>query len=113
MANALIKQVEQMTYRQLCLLSMFAQRDKFSEFPLYLSFNATSDKGAAYLSFFADIYALSQQGILDIAVRMDEIHPQLNSIRTLGLLLFDLMELGNIDSSELEKLAEQLGYSRA
>jgi hypothetical protein len=63
LANALVGQAEQMSYRQLCLLSGIVQRVAYDITDQVL-FNY-NEGDASYASILADLYMLSQQRIID------------------------------------------------
>ncbi|HEY3231465.1 MAG TPA: hypothetical protein VGJ87_19710 [Roseiflexaceae bacterium] len=106
LANALIIQAERMSYRQMCILPLIVRSNEFSV-PLGRGYTLAQDN-AKFSSLVADIYDLAQQGIMDddpldrrgmISVGR-ELAP--------GRLLFDLMELKDIDKVELERIAVYL-----
>jgi len=106
MANALVSHVERMSYRQICILSLIVRKD---EFDLHTGTTWLFQSKSKLLSILTDIYGLAQQGILGI----DPMDPPGSVFPThpmpeTGKLLFDLMELGNIDAAELEQFAVYL-----
>jgi hypothetical protein len=110
MANALIKQAERMSYRQLCLLSLMAQKDIFLKVPnVGFTFG---EWPATQISLAADAYDLGQQGLLSMDINGGyTININVFGTLSMGDLLFQLMELGDIDKVDLETLANLMVHS--
>lgn len=106
MANALVSQVERMSYRQICILSLIVRK---SEFDLRDRTYGLMYKDLKLSSILMDAYELAHRGILgidpvDAPGTVFPTHPMPET----GKLLFDLMELRDIDKSELEQIAALL-----
>ncbi len=106
LANALISQVERMSYRQICILSLLVRKDEF-DLPGH-TYGLVQSR-SKLLSILTDIYELAHQGVLGI----DPIDPPgtvfpIHPMPETGKLLFDLMELKDIDKAELEQIAVYL-----
>ena len=112
LANALIKQAERISYRQLCLLSLMAQRDMFFTKEQMLNFSYGRED-TTRLSLAADAYDLGQQGLLSMDINGPyTINIDIFGTSSLGNLLFELMELGDIDKKELETSANLIRHSQ-
>jgi hypothetical protein len=103
LANALIRQVESMSYRQICILSLSIRKGEFSTSAKggWLSLNSDN---VIESSLQADVTNLHQQYILSSAQGSQGSEGELNA-SMLGKLLIDLMELRDIDRADLEKIA--------
>lgn len=114
-ANYLIKLAGSLTYRQLCLLSLIAQKEKFS-----LKDSGTTSATVVTdpdefsnesLSLIQELHALFSQGIVTsehggIWVDTLAIRPGGLILKGVGLNLFKLMSLDSIENKDLESLAK-------
>jgi hypothetical protein len=104
LANALVKLVEKISYRQLLLIAIFARDDQHK--PI---FNFQDEKSVQRLSIAADAYSLGQQGILILEDNNGySISIEILGVTPLGRLIADLMELYIIDNVEIEDLKTYL-----
>ncbi len=110
-ANQMLRQVERMSYRQLCFLALFVRLDelKFARVPrMYQEYPAFDEA-----SIVQEIYDLFQQGLFhrpdsfapDVYIRSANLRIDASQW---GLKLYELMELYEIDAEELKKLLTQL-----
>jgi hypothetical protein len=110
-ANQLIRQVERMTYQQLCLLALFVRMDKLNtkrgDNP-YFVHPAITDPSIAQ-----EMYELFDHGVFQ---RPDSFPPDVYissinmpiDVSAFGLKLYELTELHEVDAGELEKLSTTL-----
>jgi len=107
-ANQLIRLSERLSYRQLCLLSLFGQKHLY---PLRQQSWRGIHGGltAALVSVLQDVYELSAQymvvnpgiALIDIV----DVDPGHMTLVGTGILLYNLMELWNIDVVDLQEVA--------
>jgi hypothetical protein len=110
-ANQLIRQVERMTYQQLCLLALFVRIDKLNiergDNPHFVH-PAITDPSLAQ-----EMYELFDYGVFQ---RPDSFPPDVYissinmpiDVSSFGLKLYELTELHDIDAEELEKLSTMI-----
>lgn len=108
-ANLLLKLGQDLTYRQLCLLSLFYFRDNYSlREKAYLSHNVNG----LFFAILQEIYDLYFKGMLksDLGsfVSITDIAPAKMTLQGTGMLLFELMGLKNIDKAEIDSIAKRL-----
>lgn len=110
-ANLLIKLGESISYRQICILALFAPgRDFNLKQENYRDGNIKTAERAALLQ---EIYDLYSRGMLtnlsgSALLSMTDITPALTRIQGTGVTLYNLMELWKIDVQELHPIAKIL-----
>lgn len=119
-ANLLIRLTESMSYRQMCLLTLFStekrldlRREDYQNF---------GELGEARVALLQEIYNLCIQCILDSTFgglrvgqsipRLEQLNPGEVSVQPTGSMLYNLMELWQVDLQDLEKLAVLLSDSK-
>ena len=109
-ANLLIRVGESLSYRQLCLLRLFAVKGQFGlRQKDYTSFGEVGEGRAALLQEIYDLYShgmvhrggAAMLGLLDVT-------PGSTDIQGTGAVLHNLMELWLIDPQDLEQVASLL-----
>lgn len=108
-ANLLIRIAGELSYRQLCLLSLFAQKDKFNlKESDYRQENTMSvDK----IGLLQEVFKLEQMSLLNsgnVLFGLTNITPAKMNVEGVGQALFKLMDLSKIRSDDLEVLAQLL-----
>jgi hypothetical protein len=108
--NLLIKLSEIISYRQLCILSIFAQHELFDlKKESYRGITTLGEKRISLLQEIADLYA---QGLLNCSgealLGLSGVNPSKMRIQGTGAMLYKLMELWNIDKDDLEPIINLL-----
>jgi len=103
-ANVLIRLAEDLSYRQLCLLAIFAQPLKYLDV-IYQHSKVNDVELAGLVEEIRDLF--SRRMIIQTN-RLGEISPRLIRLRTMSAELYRLMELGSADETDLENLAKPL-----
>lgn len=108
-ANLLIRMARELSYRQLCLLALFVQKDKFNlKKGDYQTENTMLPEKIGLLQ---EIFELEQKSLLNSGkplFGLTNITPAMTDLQGTGKALFSLMELSKIRSDKLEHLAELL-----
>jgi len=113
LANQLLQKGENLSYQQLCLLTLFLRRQEFPKIPQDIAMDTGVDK----LNIVEDLYDIFQQGLflrsnviipnVDYAVQNLVIYPT-----ELGRTLHNLMELQEIKHEEFEGIIAILRRGR-
>ena len=110
-ANMLIRLSERLSYRQLCLLSIFGHKDQYNLRKQSYR-DKTEDIDANLLPLLQEIYQLYSEGILnsggDALLGVGDIPPNKMLPQGIGATLHNLMELYNMDKEDLNKIAGML-----
>ena len=110
-ANLFIRQVEQMSYRQLCLLALFVRMDELRivrtprMYPEYPEFDEASNVQEMYDLFQLGIFHRKDNFSPDAYIRSGNLQIDVSE---LGIKLYILMDLNEIDTEELRKLSNTL-----
>lgn len=109
-AQQLIRLAQELTYRQLCLLAVFADGAKFRlRDAHYIEYPAMSQ---SLLSVLLDVYELWTRQIVGsgtlVLTTYDLIQPARIEVHGVGGRLSRLMELRNIEPADLEEVAQFL-----
>lgn len=110
-ANRLIKLANHLSYRQLCILAILANKDKFK-----IPKTRTITQGSItqnFASVLQEIYDLYTEGLASPEgggywLRFTEVVPGVISTQGLGWYLYQLMELEKIETLDLEQVASLL-----
>jgi hypothetical protein len=108
LANALVKQAERMSYRQLCLLALFGQTERSDNLIRHITKNDITK-----LVIVEELYNLFQQGIFkrpaantpDVDAAIEHV---MIEVTALGAVMYDLMELQGVSKEELSQITELL-----
>ena len=108
-ANSLIRKAKDISFRQMCLLSLFAQSEDFElRNRAYINEQVQIDT----FTLLQEIYEMHPLGLLTlpgITLRsIADIIPQKMRVEGIGRLLYDMMELKDIERSDLESLVQLL-----
>lgn len=114
-ANLLIRLGERLSYRQICLLKLFMDKNRFRlRQENYRNFG---NLGEARVSLLQEIYDLYSQRIIDIRLDLvfgqtlpylEDIIPGQLNVQAIGTRLYHLMELSRIESEDLQQIATLL-----
>lgn len=114
-ANLLIRLGERLSYRQICLLKLFMDKDRFRlKQENYRDFG---NLGEARVALLQEIYDLYSQRIMDLPLdlvfgqnlpRLEDINPGKLKIQAIGTRLYHLMELSRVESEDLQEIATLL-----
>ncbi len=118
-ANFLLKLGEDVSYRQLCLLSLFAQNTLILDGDNRLNLRASSyrsdDRPAlnmALVMLLQETYDLYQRGIVNCGkeamIAVGDVTPSQMSPQGVAVQLYNLMELGTISPNDLHALIRLL-----
>lgn len=107
-ANLLLKLANRLSYRQLCLLAILAEKQKFN-IPEKKKITKGTIK-SDISSILQELYDMYLQGLLipqggGYWLQLTEISPGLCKLQGMGGTLFKLMELNGIDNKDLIDLA--------
>ncbi len=109
-ANMLIKLGKGISYRQMCLLSLFENSEKFRMRDKDYSNSILYDEKKA--SLLQEIYALEIQDLLiypeHVVIGSSAVNPSKMKLQLVGYMLYSLMELSRIDDAELDLIASML-----
>ncbi len=107
-ANVLIRLVEDLSYRQLCLLAIFAKKNVF----LSQIDQVSKVDEPELLGLLQEIYDLHSKRLIRQGGQsisdMKKIVPRNTTTQLTGVTLYILMDLGDIDPDDLELLAKPL-----
>lgn len=120
-ANYLIRLGEQLSYRQLCLLSLFAQNTLVFDEQNHFNLQAGSYRDRAseaspiatdMIVLLQEIYDLYQRGILEnggsAMIDKSDANPSMLSPEGVAVNLYNLMELWTVDAADLNALIRLL-----
>ena len=104
--NLMIKISKDISYRQLCILSIFAHTEKFDlRERNYRKIETLGEKRIFLLQEIADLKA---QGLLNCSgeacLGLSDVNPSKMRIQGTGAMLYNLMELWNIDKCDLDSI---------
>jgi hypothetical protein len=110
-ANLLLKIGQELTYRQLCILSLIPQKERFTLRQLDYRGQDVSD--GKLIVLLQEIYDLYNQGLVnggtDAYISLTDVNPSKIGIQGTGVYLYNLMELFTIPKEELDPVAIILG----
>jgi len=105
-ANLLISLCERMSYRQICLLSLFAQKERFDL--RQENYRNVRNIGGSRVVLLQEIYDLYSQGMLNasgkVLLGLGDIKPAKINVQGTGGMLYELMELWKVDLQDLNKI---------
>ena len=106
-ANLLIRLAESLSYRQLCILALFAQKNKFKLRQHDYQDNKTIDiKTSSLLQEIFELYTRHMLYASGIALLgLGDINPSNMTVQGTGTVLAQLMELLKIDTTDLNEIA--------
>ena len=109
-ANFLIKLAESISYRQICILNIFVNKDNYNL--KENDYTKAGEIGAKRVLLLQEIYDLDSYGILDCSneaiLGPGQIKPAKMNIQGAGALLYNLMELWTINAQEINPIVELL-----
>jgi hypothetical protein len=108
-ANLLINLAQRLTYRQCCLLSLFAQREKFNL--RNTDYRQENTLPVAVVSLLTEIFELEQSSLInsgEAIFSLTNINPSKMKVEGQGKMLYNLMQLNTIDARELEEISQLL-----
>lgn len=107
-ANLLLKLAERVTYSQMCLLAIFAQKEMFSLRQEGLRSTA-GNIATATIAVIQETYDLYSQGMLNSSgvalLSLADVTAGKMNVQGMGSVLYELMELEKIDRQDLEVIA--------
>ena len=119
--NYLIRLGEQLSYRQLCLLSLFAQNTLVSDEQNHFNLRVGSYRGRVKagspiatdkIVLLQEVYDLYQRGILEnggsAMIDKSDANPSVLSPEGVAVNLYNLMELWEVDPADLQPLIRLL-----
>jgi len=112
-ANLMIKIADQLSYRQLCLLTLFAETETYSAQLRDNSYRegGISDDNENQIAVLYDTYDLHMRGLISHGVAVlgvTDVHPAQTQTQGMGWILYELMELQDIDDADLEPIVRLL-----
>jgi hypothetical protein len=108
-ANLLIRIAGELSYRQLCLLSLSGQKDKFNL--KQSDYREENTMSVDRIGVLQEIFKLEQMSLLNsgnVLFGFTNITPAKTNVEGVGEILFKLMDLSRIRSDELEGVAQLL-----
>lgn len=110
MANLLIKLGERISYRQICLLNLFVNKDNFNL--RQEDYRNVENIGADRAALFQEIYYLYNQGMInksgEAMLGLLALKPRSMNVQGTGSMLYTLMELWNVETQDLNDIANLL-----
>ncbi len=111
-ANLLLKIAEDLTYRQLCLLAIFAIRDRASLGLRQRDYRDSSEFTSELVALLQEAFNLYAQGLVsgggDAWLGLTDVNPANTQPQGTGVYLYNLMELWTINSGDLSRTASLL-----
>jgi len=108
-ANRLISIANGLTYSQLCLLSIFRNKDKYQ---LRTNNFRDSQRTFKQVVVVQEAYSLDKDGIIIFegqhTLGITDVNPGMARVQGIGLALYDLMDLDTIPAEDLADLVVQL-----
>ena len=117
LGHKIIKSAEQLTYQQLCILSMIGRREKGENFPS----NFQSEWSLELSKLLHDCFELSMngyvQGRLSLNIsgqlpRYEAFNPRSMYLENVGIVTFNLMNLQDICDDDITPIAKLLGWEK-
>ena len=110
LANLLVRTSERISYRQMCLLNIFANKHNF---PLrqtnYREIGTISPPLGPLLQEVYDLYLQAMvHGSGEAWISVGDINPSKVEVQGTGGMLYNWMELGNLDSKDVAEVAKIL-----
>jgi hypothetical protein len=109
-ANHLLKVAQQLTYRQLCLLALFAKKENYGLRGIDYRGQGTFNQDLAIL--LQEAYELNLLGMLNCSGEamfgLTDVNPAKMNVQGVGAHLHNLMELWTLDQIDIIKIAELL-----
>ena len=117
LSHKIIKSAEQLTYQQLCILSMVGKREKKHEFPstFHHEFSLELTK------LLHDCFELSTNGYLQGGLsltfsgqlpRYETFNPETMYLENIGIAIFNQMNLFNIPNDDIAPIAKLLRWEK-
>jgi len=111
-ANLLIRIAQRCSYRQLCILSLFREKNPMLRKEKYENEPGKMITGAKRIAILTEILDLCLQGLVakepDMVNYMGNITPAEMACQTYGSALNELMELWDIEQSDIDEIARYL-----
>jgi len=109
-ANLFLKVAQELTYRQLCILSLIPKKNQFSlRQSDYRGQNVANGKLIVLLQEINDLYIMGlTNGSDDAYLSLSDVNPSKIGIQGTGVYLHNLMELHEIPNSDLQDIADLL-----
>lgn len=106
-ANLLIRLGEHISYRQICLLSLFVHKEKFNL--RQEDYRNAGSIGEAKVALLQEIYDLYSQGMLNASgealLGLGDVKSGKMNVQGTGVMLYKLMELWKVDIKDLDAIA--------
>jgi len=103
----LIRLGERISYRQMCLLALFAYKEKFGL--RQESYDHAGKIGETRVALLQEIYELDSQGMLNASgtalIDLPGVMPGKMNVQGTGTMLYNLMELWKVDMRDLSEIA--------
>jgi hypothetical protein len=110
-ANLMIRISQSISYRQLCILSIFEHTEDFALLK-ESDYRGEDRIDFKLVSLFQEICDLWTQGILNCSgeanLSLRDVNPSKMRIQGMGILLYNLMELWEIDEEDIESIVTLL-----
>jgi len=104
--NLMIRISKSISYRQLCILSIFAHTEDFEL--RKESYRGHRNLGVKKISLVQEIADLDTQGLLNCSgealLGLSDVNPSKMKIQGMGVLLYNLMELWDIDETDIDSI---------
>jgi len=111
-ANLLIRIAQHCSYRQLCILSLFNEKNPDLRKDKYENEPGKIITGAKRIAILTEILDLCLQGLIikgkDMVNYLGNIAPAEMECKAYGLFLYSLMELWNIDKNDIDEIVSYL-----
>jgi len=109
-ANLLLRLGKNLSYRQLCILAVFANSDKLNL--RQGDYRKDGDMEGIKIALFQEIFDLYNQGLLNCSgealLSMGDINPHKMRTQGTGTILYRVMELFHVNSDDLNQVVELL-----
>ena len=110
MANLLIRLAERLSYRQLCVLALLADKDNYEL--RRENYHNEEDASLAVMSLVQEIFDLETQGMLNASgsalLDLTGVCPGMMNLQGTGAALYNYMELWRVDRKDVAEVAALL-----
>lgn len=117
LSHKIIKSAEQLTYQQLCILSMVGRRESTEEFPTTFQVDFSLELSKLLHDCFELVTNGYIQGGLSLTFsgqlpRYETLNPHTMHLENIGIAIFNLMNLHDIPDDDIEPIAKLLHWKK-
>ena len=122
LGHKIIKSAEQLTYQQLCIMSMVGRRENSEEVPRTFGLNLQLNPPLELSKLLHDCFELVTNGYIQGGLtltssgqlpRYETLNPHTMYLENIGIATFKLMNLRDIPDDDIVRMAELLGWEKS